>query len=253
MGELHGDEDGDVDEAGEDADGVEHRGLHDEAGRQARGLRGHLSARSRLLHGGAVGGQPAVLGRVAHAEQREGQTRDERDDAPDEVNRVEVDARGGQRGEHGGPDGAADAGEGHAQPDEEAGALHEPAVDERGNGQPQDGDLAQAQHDGGHVEQHDGVREAHQQEGAAHERGRGGQKDADVHGLQQLARKRRGDGHGQVHNGDVHGEGGDLHAQALSHDRLEQAPGGEAQRAAPYRTYPGKDEDCCYCRLYQCR
>ena len=29
-GELHGDEDGDVDEAGEDADGAEHRGLHDE-------------------------------------------------------------------------------------------------------------------------------------------------------------------------------------------------------------------------------
>ena len=46
--------------------------------------------------------------------------------------------------------------------------------------------------------------------------------------MQQLARKRRGDGHGQVHNGDVHGERGDLHAQALSHDRLEQAPGGEA-------------------------
>ena len=77
-------------------------------------------------------------------------------------------------------------------------------------------------------EQHDGVREAHQQKGAAHEGGGGGQKDADVHGLQQLARKRRGDGHGQVHNGDVHGERGDLNAQALSHDRLEQAPGGEA-------------------------
>ena len=143
-----------------------------------------------------------------------------------------------------------DARHSHADTDEETGALLEPAVHERRDSEPQDGDFAQAQKHARDVELPDLGVNAHKDERDAHQRGRHAQYDANVHLLNKLARHRGHHGHRQIQNGDVEREGsridrasGGNHAHGLRHDRLEVRPRRKRERRAPEGEHDAGDDE----------
>ena len=105
--------------------------------------------------------------------------------------------------EHLQPDGAADAGEGHAGANHGAGLLVEPVIGKRRNGQPQNAHFAKTHHEAGKVEHPELLHKADQQEADAHEQGGHAQHDTDVVFCNQATDEWRRESLGKIQNGDI--------------------------------------------------